>query len=536
MLHSFPLHMPPDGRHVIVLLRERAERAPAARLLSHGSQHASAENLLAAGARRAAAFQRAGLVPGDRVAVQCSNRIEFVELLVGCGLARLVLVPINTASRGEQLAYYLRNSRARVFVTEPALLAQLQSAHAIDAASIDAVQNLWSLDACDVPAAMPRLAGFPQWEAAEPQQFTPSHASEPAIVMYTSGTSGPSKGVICSHAQLYWWGHHSLVNIGIDAHDVLYTCLPLFHVNALNTFFQALVGGGRMVIGGRFSVTTFFQDLAQAQATVTYLLGAMIPMLLSRAPDASERSHRVRVALAPGAQVAHYDAFEGRTAIPVLDGFGSTESNFVISSGLHERRPGWMGKLAEGFQAQVVDDFDNPLPDGTPGELVLRSDEPFAFSSGYFEMPEKTVEVWRNLWFHTGDRVVRDADGYFRFLDRMKDSIRRRGENISSFEVEQALGSHAAVAHVAAYAVPSELADDEVMCAVVPRIGMEVDPLALVRWCEQRLPYFAIPRFIRVMADLPKTENGKVQKYKLRAEGRSADCWDLAASGYQVRR
>ena len=158
--------------------------------------------------------------------------------------------------------------------------------------------------------------------------------------MYTSGTSGPSKGVVCSHAQLVWWGHHSLANIGIEASDVLYTCLPLFHINALNTFVQALLSGARMVIGDKFSVTRFYRDLAEAQATVTYLLGAMVPMLLTRAADASERAHKVRVVLAPGAQASHYEAFESRTGIPILDGFGSTETNFVICSPLHARRPG----------------------------------------------------------------------------------------------------------------------------------------------------------------------------------------------------
>ena len=184
----------------------------------------------------------------------------------------------------------------------------------------------------------------------------------------------------------------------------------------------------------------------------------------------------------------------------------------------------------------MVDEHDIEVQPGTPGELVLRNLEPFAFSSGYFEMPEKTVDAWRNLWFHTGDRVVCDADGYFKFLDRMKDSIRRRGENISSYEVEQVLGAFAGVESVAAYAVPSELAEDEVMCAIVPKPAARLDPLEVIRWCEPRLPYFAIPRFLRFMPDLPKTENGKVQKYKLRNEGRTADTWDLADSGHVVQR
>ena len=179
-----------------------------------------------------------------------------------------------------------------------------------------------------------------------------------------------------------------------------------------------------------------------------------------------------------------------------------------------------------GFEARVVDPLDTELPAGEAGELVLRADEPFAFASGYFGKPEATVAAWRNLWFHTGDRGVREADGAFRFVDRLKDSIRRRGENISSYEVEQVLQGHPAVASVAVYPVCSELAEDEVMASLVARDGETLDPAELARFCATRLPYFAIPRFIEVVDDLPRTENGKVQKYKLRERGVTPTAWD----------
>ena len=185
-----------------------------------------------------------------------------------------------------------------------------------------------------------------------------------------------------------------------------------------------------------------------------------------------------------------------------------------------------MGPVVDGFEARVVDDADNALPDGVPGELVLRADEPFAFATGYFGMPEKTVEAWRNLWFHTGDRVVRDADGYFRFIDRMKDAIRRRGENVSSYEVEQVLLSHPDVAEAAAFPVRSELAEDEVMVAIVPRDGHLLTPAMLSEYCKGRMPAFAIPRFIEFLTALPMTENGKVQKFRLRERGVTAATWD----------
>jgi carnitine-CoA ligase len=254
----------------------------------------------------------------------------------------------------------------------------------------------------------------------------------------------------------------------------------------------------------------------------------MVPILLAQPAGPGERDHRVRIGLGPGVPEAAAAAFRERTGVLLLEGYGSTETNFVIATAPDSPRRGVMGWLRPGFEAQVVDDADNSLPAGEAGELVLRADEPFAFAGGYFGKPDKTVEAWRNLWFHTGDRVVRDADGAFRFVDRIKDAIRRRGENISSWEVEQVLMAHAALASVAVYPVRSELAEDEVMAAVVLREGVSVTPAELAAFCAARLPRFAVPRFIAVLPELPRTENGKVQKYKLRERGVPAGCWDAS--------
>ncbi len=254
-----------------------------------------------------------------------------------------------------------------------------------------------------------------------------------------------------------------------------------------------------------------------------------VPILLAQPESVTERTHRVRSGLGPGVPAAASEAFQARTGVRLLEGYGSTETNFVIASAPDSPRRGVMGWLRQGFDARVVDKQDAELPDGEAGELVLRADEPFAFASGYFGMPDQTIEAWRNLWFHTGDRVVREADGAFRFVDRIKDAIRRRGENISSYEVEQVLLSHPAVASVAVYPVRSELAEDEVMAALVLAEGQYVEPAALAHFCESRLPYFAIPRYIDLVADLPRTENGKVQKYKLRERGVTASTWERPA-------
>ena len=195
-----------------------------------------------------------------------------------------------------------------------------------------------------------------------------------------------------------------------------------------------------------------------------------------------------------------------------------------------------MGRLVQGFDARVVDEHDQPVPDGVAGELILRADDPFSFATGYFGMAEETVKAWRNLWFHTGDRVVRETDGYYRFVDRLKDAIRRRGENISSYEVEQVLLSHPAIETAAVFAVRSALAEDEVMAALVLRSGATLEPLDLIHYCEPRLPYFAVPRYLDFVRELPKTENGKIQKYKLRESGITPEAWDLESSGYKLKR
>ena len=268
-----------------------------------------------------------------------------------------------------------------------------------------------------------------------------------------------------------------------------------------------------------------------ADATVTYLLGAMVAILLRQPPGEGDRDHRLRIALAPATPAEASRAFSERFGVPtLLDGYGSTETNMILANTLDGYRPGTMGLALPEFEARVVDELDAEVPPGTPGELVLRHREPFSFALGYNGLPEATVAAWRNLWFHTGDRVAQDADGAFRFLDRLTDAIRRRGENISSWEVEQALQSHPTVAAAAAVPVPSDLAEDEVLAFLVLRDGAEPAYEELVRWCEPRLAAYAVPRYLEILDRLPLTENGKVRKVELRARGLGARTWDREAA------
>jgi crotonobetaine/carnitine-CoA ligase len=531
--------LPAAERTLPAMLARGAARHGDRPLLSFGAATWSHRDLPRLAAARASTLREAGVRRGDRVALMLSNRIELIEAFVACGWIGAAAVPINTAAMGPQIAYALRDSAARLLVIEDGFVARLATAELAGAA----LEVVWVVgDGADGTALLrgiasrawpplPDVGDAPTARLQDP----PILPSDTLAILYTSGTTGPAKGVVCPHEQYHWWGVHSADVLGVGAGDVLCTTLPLFHINALNTFAQASLAGARVAFETRFSASTFWLTMREREATVVYLLGAMVPILLAQPASESERDHRVRIGLGPGVPASAAAAFRERTGVALIEGYGSTETNFVIASTPERSRAGAMGWLRPGFAARVVDADDVELVPGDAGELLLRADEPLAFSRGYFGKPEATAEAWRNGWFHTGDRVVRDGDGCFRFVDRIKDAIRRRGENISSYEVEQVLQSHPAVAAVAVYPVRSELAEDEVMAALVAREGEALDAAELARFCATRLPYFAIPRFIDVVADLPRTENGKVQKYKLRERGVSAATFDRGAGAPRAK-
>jgi crotonobetaine/carnitine-CoA ligase len=515
----------PADRTLPAILTRRAEQFAQKPLVTAGGTTWTYADTYEAAARCAGSLRSFGIHPGDRVAIICSNRIEFLEIVLGCAWLGAIAVPINIASRGPQLQHILSNCAARLLVMEAAYAENLSLLHPPELA----IEAIWLID----PRTEVRIGKVVSTSMPRGGERLTAAAIGPgdlALILYTSGTTGPSKGVCCPQAQYFWWAVNTASLLQLRADDVLCTSLPLFHTNALNTFYQALLTGSSVCFEKRFSASRFFASLAHYRATITYLLGAMVPILLSRPRSLEETAHTVRIALAPGVPAQFHEAFTQRTGIRLLDGWGSTETNFVLGATIEYQRPGLMGPVLEGFQARVVDDQGNDVADDAPGELVVRADDQFAFATGYFRAPEKTAEAWCNLWFHTGDRVVRQSDGYFRFIDRLKDTIRRRGENISSFEVEQVLLSHSGVANAATFPVRSPLAEDEVMAAVILHPGQHLTEGELIAFCEPRLPYFAIPRYLEFVRELPTTESGKVQKYKLRERGVTEKTWDREAS------
>jgi len=516
---------PPADRTLPAMLQRQARRHRDRTLFTCGGANWRFDEAPDIAARFAGTLAAAGIRPGDRVAIMCSNRPEFLEAYLGCAWLGAIAVPINVAARGPQLRHILSNCSARLLVIEAELL---EAFRYVDLSGLK-LEKAWSIgDGSPASLADIPVTAVPPCSAA-----LPAAAIDPAqtvAILYTSGTTGPSKGVCCPHAQYFWWGFHGVRNLGLREGDVLCTTLPLFHTNALGTFHQAVLTGATLVAEPRFSASRFWQTLIEHRASITYVLGAMVPILLSHEPSPQERAHLVRLALAPGVPEHLLAAFEQRSGIHLIDGYGSTETNFVIGGIFAERRAGCMGRVCDGFDARIVGPDGADAPDGEPGELVLRAHEPLAFATGYFALPDKTAEAFCDGWFHTGDRAVREANGYYRFVDRLKDAIRRRGENVSSFEVEQVLLSHPDVDIAAVFPVPSELAEDEVMAAIVRRPGSPLTERALCEFCQPRLAKFAVPRFIEFVDELPVTENGKVQKFKLRDRGVTARTWDREAS------
>jgi crotonobetaine/carnitine-CoA ligase len=485
-------------------------------------------------AKYGALLQEHGVSHGDRVAMLSNNRLEVLQLFLGCAWTGAIFVPINTASKGPQLEHVMRDAAPKVLALELDLLDRIDTIEHVP----DSLERLWVLEGDEEPPGAWRT--LPMVQIPESRRSSALGVADPTdtiAILYTSGTTGPSKGVECPHAQFTYWGE--IVGsrfLRITPDDVVYTCLPLFHTNALNAFVQALVCGAKFVLGSRFSASRYWDALAKSEATVTYLLGAMVSILASREPTPADRSHRVTRALAPATPAELWETMRDRFGIQVIEGHGMTETNGVIGPLDGEQQPGYMGRTVEGFHARVVDEGGRDVAPGTPGELLVKADEPAAFATRYWRNEEATRAAWVDGWFRTGDRVLVRDDGYYKFLDRAKDAIRRRGENISAWEVEQVLLMHPAIAAAAAIGVPSPLGEEDVMACLTTREEAQTpDPIELVEFCRARLPYFAVPRYIEFFGELPLTENGKVKKYALRERGPRATTWDRESAGIIVR-
>ena len=480
---------------------------------------------------KAAGLRAMGIEQGEHVAVWLPNGPDALIAFYAINYIGAVFVPFNTAYRGQLLQHVIANSGARVLLVHPDLVPRLSE---ID---LGRVERLVVTTGIEVPEAPRPIQRFDELAGAADETLELARPIEPwdiQSIIYTSGTTGPSKGVLSSYL-------HMFTNAGpeswpmVDENDRYMCVAPIFHIGGMGPPFVMLARGASVAMIDNFSTEDFWAVAKATQSTVVFLLGVMATFLLKAEPRPDDRDHTVRKAfMVP--LTGDAPAFTERFGVDIYTIFNMTEISSPIVSEANPKKIGTCGRVRDGVDVRLVDRNDCEVPIGEIGEMLVRTDRPWAMNSGYNANPEATAEAWRNGWFHTGDAFRRDEDGYFYFVDRVKDAIRRRGENISSFEVEADVCSHPAVREAAAVAVPSEFSEDEVMVIVAPVPGQKLEARQLAEFLIDTMPYFMVPRYIRILDELPKTPSAKVMKADLRKEGVTSDTWDREAAGLRVRR
>src|SRR5438552_6406684 len=482
----------------------------------------------------AGALTAAGAAPGDRVLIMAANSSQLIRTWFGTAFAGLVEVPINTAYTADFLTHQVKTTAPRWAVIDDVFAERFAAV----ADAIPGIEQFWVIDSgCrDAALATLRARGWSAapWEHLEAGQRRELPAPEPrslAAVFFTSGTTGPSKGVAMPHAQMYFFGQEVVSLTRLTRDDTYMTVTPLFHGNAqFMAAYPALIAGARLVVRPKFSASRWIDQVRDGGVTVTNFLGVMMDFVWKQPRRADDTDNPLRCIFAAPTASSILQDFKQRYGIEAfVEVFGLTETSAPILSPYAEDRPAGAAGLQvdDWFDIRLVDpETDQEVPVGHIGELVVRPKQPWTCSLGYYGMPERTVEAWRNLWFHTGDALRRDGAGWYYFVDRYKDALRRRGENISSYEVEQVLLGHPAVLECAVIGVRADIeaGEDEVMAVVVA--DGRTEPDALWTWCEARMPAFAIPRFLRFVDVLPKTPSEKVRKSVLRDDGVTSETFD----------
>lgn len=480
--------------------------------------------------RKAAGLHKLGVARGDHVAVWLPNGREALVTFYAINYLGGVFVPFNTAYRGAILEHVLTNSDAKVLVAHDGLLDRLEG---IDTAAVATIITLGEGSAI-TGFALHDFAAVTGDAADLAPLSSPIEPWDTQSIIYTSGTTGPSKGVLSSYLHLYTnAGPESWHFVGGE--DRFLVNMPVFHIGGLGIPFVMLARGGSIALMENFSTDTFWDFVKRTECTVIFLLGVMATFLIKRPPGPEDTDHGVRKAfMVPLTEAA--EPFHERFGIDVYTIFNMTEISSPIVSESNPAKLGTCGKARTGVDVRLVDANDCAVPVGTVGEMIVRTDRPWAMNHGYHKNPEATARAWRNGWFHTGDAFRCDAEGYFYFVDRVKDAIRRRGENISSFEVESDVTAHPDVREAAVIGVPSEYSEDEVMAVIAPVPGASIDPVALSEFLASRMPYFMVPRYVRILPELPKTPTAKVMKAELRAEGITPDTWDREKAGIRLKK
>ena len=487
--------------------------------------------------RLAAGLAASGVAKGDRVVILMQNRQEMLELIFALAKLGAVQVPINFWLKGEFLRYQLVDCDARVMVVDAKGF--LSASPLISSTEIRQVIVVDELDPVVCDAEVIRYTTVRDVSAGFPDVSVSQH--DIASILYTSGTTGMPKGCMLSQGQYIQtataYGDSEWVIPG----DRMFTAYQLFHTSGqVIALMGALVCGASICFEKEFHASTFMARAREEQATVLCGVGPMGMAILAQPESADDASRHFRMSswipMDPGDQAR----FSGRFNTEVMsEGYGQTECSPVTSSALRgKRKRTSAGKPASFLEVKILDDDDREVPVGTTGEIAMRPLKPDVIFAGYWRKPEATVEAFRNLWYHTGDCGVADEDGFITFVDRKKDALRRRGENVSSFQLEATLCQHPAILRAAVCALPSPLGEDDIKATLVCEPSVDrPDPAELFDFMKRNLPFFAIPRYIEFRDDLPSTAaTGRVMKFLLREEGVTEATIDFEALRLTVPR
>ena len=504
------------------LLRSAAERNSNRTFLQFAGQARTFVEADLSANRMANGLAALGAGKGAKVAIMAANSLAFIEAWLGAARGGAIYVPINTEYKGDILRYQLAKADITHIVIDPALLDRLEAVVADLPKLRHVILTALMPDAPKMLRSRVEVASLTDlMTASDHDPGVEIEPSDPLAISFTSGTTGPSKGVLASHAHVVTFARDWITATDYSEGQAIYTCMPLFHaVASWLGVVPAIINGGRIAIASRFSASGFWDDVRRAKADIAHGIFSMVPILMKQPPrldDADQPARRFYFAKVD-------EAFERRFNCRIVEVYGATETGVVTLTPPGEvRRPGSCGKPNTAtFEVMIANDRDEPVAVGEVGEILVRPKRPFAMLTAYYNSPEATAEAFRNLWFHTGDNARADADGYLYFVDRKKDAIRRRGENISSSEVEAVLNRHPAVLECAVVAEPSDLGEDEVKAVIVLREGATASPQDLWAFADEHMPRFWVPRYIELRPEMPKTPSQKIQKYLLRVgEGRA---------------
>ena len=525
-----------DEQDLASVLSKRAARFPDKPWIVTDDGSYSYGDINIRAGRIARGLAEAGVAAGDTVLLMLPDTIDYI--CTWCALSKIgaIEVPVNIHQRGSILSYLINDSRAQAMVLHAEYLEHITSVaddlgtlkriYLVDAASDkDRKGNVELVDYQQLSSSVQ------EWEGEGPRYF------DLMAVMYTSGTTGPSKGATITHAHAYEYALGVGEMLELKDSDIYYAPLPLFHIaGQFALVYATCIAGATAVLPGTFSAQRFWRDVRRHNATTTFLLGAMANFLFRQEPaDDDAKNPLERVLMVP--LIPETEEFKNRFDCVVSTTWGGTEMNCPTRSSFDLVDNRSCGRLtADLYEVRIVDDRDAEVPAGVPGEALVRAKKPWIISNGYWNHPDWTVTSWRNQWFHTGDMLMRDEAGNYYFVDRSKDAIRRRGENISSMEVENEINAHPDVLECAVIPIESAHTEQEVMAVVVAKPGHEVDPENLIRFLEPRMAYFMVPRYVDVIPELPKTPTGKIQKFPLRERGVTSTTWDREAAGVKLRR